>query len=40
MNYANEFKYAKEAAVLAGEAIMEVYGTDDFNIDLWYTYKD
>lgn len=33
MNYANELKYAKEAAVLAGEAIMEVYGTDDFNIE-------
>jgi len=33
MNYINELNVAKEAAVLAGQAIMEIYGTDDFNIE-------
>ena len=34
MDYLRELEVAKKAAVLAGAAIMEVYGTDDFGVVL------
>jgi 3'(2'), 5'-bisphosphate nucleotidase len=36
MNYLKELEIAKKAAVLAGAAIMDVYGADDFKV----VYKD
>jgi 3'(2'), 5'-bisphosphate nucleotidase len=33
MKYMRELELAKTAAVLAGDAIMEVYGTDNFNVE-------
>ena len=36
MDYSKEMELAKELAVKAGEAIMKVYGTDDFDI----SYKE
>jgi len=34
MNYQNELKIAKKAAVLAGHAIMEIYNSGDFGVEM------
>ncbi|MDR2569457.1 MAG: 3'(2'),5'-bisphosphate nucleotidase CysQ [Oscillospiraceae bacterium] len=34
MNYRRELELAKQAAVLAGMAIMEIYNSDDFDVEL------
>lgn len=36
MSYKNELEISKKAAVLAGQAIMEIYDSEDFNVE----YKD
>jgi len=40
MNYKKELEISKKAAVLAGEAIMEVYGEVDFAEDFKVEYKE
>ena len=34
MKYTREMEVAKKAAVLAGKAIMEIYETDDFGVEV------